>query len=267
MKVVIEEKVKHRLVGIAVILSVGVVFAPAILKKSQRRLEDTVSLSVKLPPKPSLPKVSVREPDALFQAVKVARVVIPTVDKPAPSVSTLAKAEPLSSKSAPNTSLQMDIKRETLNVAKKAASSLLVQTAKLESAPNIVAPPKASDTVSELPSIKPNSALINPQIQSSKSSLLVKKRVIAVKSAPTAKNTYEVQLATFAIHSNAIALVTKLKNKGYSAQYNKVPGKNGVVYYKVVVGNAKKRVEAQRLQKQLAQAVQINGFIVAKAIS
>src|SRR3990167_10861277 len=117
MKVVIDEKVKHRFVGIAVILSIGIVFAPAILKKSQQRLEDTVSLSVKLPPKPVLPQVSVRDPKALFQTVKVARVEVPSVNKSALPASTLAKAEPLSPMKSPNTSMQIDSSRETIQRA------------------------------------------------------------------------------------------------------------------------------------------------------
>ena len=36
MKLVIDEKVKHRLVGLAVILSMGIIIAPAVLKKSQQ---------------------------------------------------------------------------------------------------------------------------------------------------------------------------------------------------------------------------------------
>ncbi|OGV51264.1 MAG: hypothetical protein A3F46_03610 [Legionellales bacterium RIFCSPHIGHO2_12_FULL_42_9] len=263
MKVVIDEKVKHRFVGIAVILSIGIVFAPAVLKKSQRRLEDTVSLSVKLPPKPVLPKVSVRDSKALFQTVKVARVEVPAVDKSVVSGSTLAKAEPLSPMSPPNTSMHIDSSRETMQRAENGSRpSKLVQTAELDSAQLMATSAKAIDTtLSQVPSIKPKSVLLTP-------SAMAKQPVEKIQRTLIASNpVYGVQLATFAIHSNAIALVGKLKNKGYQAQYNKVLGKNGVPYYKVVVGPAAERAQAQRLLKQLAQAVQINGFVVTKEIS
>ena len=74
------------------------------------------------------------------------------------------------------------------------------------------------------------------------------------------------QLATFAQQSNAIALLAKLKSKGYNASYHKVIIKGGV-FYKVVVGEAKQRDQAQQLQKQLAQAIQLNGFVVEREIS
>lgn len=270
MKLVVDEKVKHRFVGIAVIVSIGIVFAPAILKKSQRRFEETVSLSVKLPPKPILPQVSVREPKALFQAVRVAHVEVPSVDKSTLSTSTLAKAEPLSLPTPPpRATVQIDNQRETLQRADKESSpsSPLVQTAKLESVKHIAMLEKASDTTtSQLPSIKPKPVLVQ-QPALAKQEAVARQQVVAKPGATVAaNNAYGVQLATFAIHNNAIALVGKLKNKGYQAQYIKVIGKNGAVYYKVVVGHAKEREQAQRLQKQLAQAVQINGFIV-KGIS
>ena len=34
MKLVLDERIKHRLVGIAVILSIGIIFTPALFKKS-----------------------------------------------------------------------------------------------------------------------------------------------------------------------------------------------------------------------------------------
>ena len=230
MKVVIDEKVKHRLVGIAVILSIAVVFAPAILKKSQRRLEDTVSLSVKLPPKPSLPKVSVREPDTLFKTVKVAHVEVPPVEKSVLPALTLAKAESLSAIRPSSTSIQVDKSRETIrNVGKELNSPKLKQAVKHDSGlHNPVSQKRVNIHLSQVPPIKfkpislQRPALIKPQT-------IIKQSVMT-----RSKQAYGVQLATFAVHHNAIALVGKLKNKGYQAQYHKVLGKNGVFYYKVV---------------------------------
>jgi DedD protein len=258
MKIVVDEKVKHRFVGITVILSIGIVFAPAILKKSQRRLEDTVSLSVKLPPKPILPQVSVRDSKALFETVKVAHVDIPSVEKSSFPTPALAKAQSLSSHPrllSSNVTVQNDNKRESLHQADKKLGSLsqLVQTAELE----IGKPVRANDSnLSQLPSIKP----VHVQLPTSQPALA--KKLPTVQLPPVARNSYGVQLAMFAVHGNAVALVNKLKNKGYHAQYNKVIGKNGGVYYKVVVGYAKERTQALRLQKQLVEAVKINGFII-----
>ena len=270
MKVVIEEKVKHRLVGIAVILSVGVVFAPAVLKKSQRRFEDTVSVSVKLPPKPIAPQVSVRTPNTVFQTVKVARADAPTVNAAAKPVLTISKAEPLSpaTSSVKHTlpvALQLDTRRETASPsnAKGLNTTHSVQTAQLEthrkgSADSAVVSDLA---VSELPAIKSKSSVSQPSVPS------VSQKPSAMKPLSASKTTYGVQLATFAVQSNAIALVNKLKTKGYPASFDKIEGKNGQTYYKVIVGHASERQQAQRLQKQLSQAVQINGFVVSIGVS
>ena len=272
MKVVIEEKVKHRLVGIAVILSVGVVFAPAILKKSQRRFEETVSVSVKLPPKPIVPQVSVREPNALFKNVKVARVDVPTIDKTAVPSSTISKAEPLSpvngsTKKIQTASIQADTQRESALYAEKdlkasRSSHELVQTAKLDAKPPVISDTAhVSDSVSEVPPIK-SKQIISQQPAANKPQVAA-----SVKQPLATKNTYGVQLATFAVQNNALALITKLKSKGYPASLDKVAGKNGIVYYKVVVGNATERQQAQVLLKQLAQTVRMNGFVVSKGVS
>jgi len=99
MKFVIEERVKHRLMGLVVILSIAAIFVPALMKKSNQHFEENVRLSVKLPEKPALPKIAVANEKALFQTIKVARVDKPTLVE-MPQVTQLAKAEPISRKSA-----------------------------------------------------------------------------------------------------------------------------------------------------------------------
>lgn len=99
MKFVMDERVKHRLTGVVVILSVAVVFLPAMMKKSNQHFDENVSISLKLPSKPIPPHVTIPKQTVMFKSVKVAHVDIPTVtDKPYPSV--IAKAEPLSKRPA-----------------------------------------------------------------------------------------------------------------------------------------------------------------------
>lgn len=272
MKLAIEEKVKHRLVGIAVILSIGMVFAPALLKKSQHRFDDTVSVSIKLPPKPILPQISVRQPQVLMKAVKVAKVEIPEIGNKLKPSEVVAKVESLSAKE--NLQLakpQLDNKRENAQFAESksflptATKQAPVKTAAVESTKRKLEPVKPTVVASvplqsHLISLKEQTGRFVSKSQSS----------VALKAKPVlspSNAAYGVQLATFAVQSNATALIAKLKSKGYSASYDKVLGKNGTLYYKVVVGNATARQQAQALQKQLAEAVRINGFIVAKSIS
>ena len=99
MKFVIDERIKHRLTGLVVIVSIAAIFIPAIMKKSNQHLDEKINLSVRLPAKPAAPKVLVAGEKALFQSVKVAHVDIQAVNEPSRLTQTV-KAEPLSIKSA-----------------------------------------------------------------------------------------------------------------------------------------------------------------------
>lgn len=98
MKFVMDERVKHRLTGVVVILAIVIVFLPALLKKSNQHFEDNISLSIKLPAKPLLPVVSMPNKNQMFQSVKVAHVDLPAVAHDE-AVSSMVKAEPISIKS------------------------------------------------------------------------------------------------------------------------------------------------------------------------
>jgi DedD protein len=98
MKFVIDERVKHRIAGLVVIISLATIFVPAVLKKSNRHFEENISLSVKLPAKPQPPKIAIRNEKAVFQSVKVAKVELPKVVE-SPKLAQIAKAESISIKS------------------------------------------------------------------------------------------------------------------------------------------------------------------------
>jgi DedD protein len=81
------------------------------------------------------------------------------------------------------------------------------------------------------------------------------------------KNGYAVQVALFIEQANAIALVKRLKAKGYrDATYTKVAHHKKTVY-KVFVGKRVQKQQAVHVQKQLAAAMQLKGFIVTTEIS
>lgn len=95
MKLIIDERAKHRIIGLAVFVSVCAIFIPALMKKSSERFERNISLSIALPPNPALPKVVVPAKTTVFEKVKVAQVAVPSVNSELKPVSTLAKATPL----------------------------------------------------------------------------------------------------------------------------------------------------------------------------
>ena len=95
-----DERVKHRLTGVVVIVSVAVIFLPAMLKKSNQRFEENIHISLKLPSKPVPPKVAMPSQKVMFESIKVAHVELPkAVEDTQPAL--IAKAESLSKPPAP----------------------------------------------------------------------------------------------------------------------------------------------------------------------
>ncbi|MGQ3887719.1 SPOR domain-containing protein [Legionella sp. CNM-1927-20] len=251
MKLIIDERLKHRLIGIAVIVSIGTIFAPVLIKKSSHRFDETIS--IKLPPKPITPKLSMPEKQQVFQTMKVAHVDIPAVPNDIKSSNVKVKAEPISALNDLKSTIVI-VTKETIkpNNQVVAAQKIKIQDSTSAS--------KVKVTVATAPKQLSNSYIA--PVQSSKN-LLAK----ANKSLkPTGSKYYAVQLGTFSQQSNAIALVNKLKNKGYQAAYRKVVGKNGVAY-RVIVGQLSQKQQAIVLQQRLASAMQLQGLIVTTRIS
>lgn len=190
MKLLMDERVKHRLVGLAVIISIGAIVAPALMKKSSQGFDRNISVAVQLPPKPALPKIEVPNKTALFEKVKVAQVTIPKLNPNLKPETTLAKASILKPYVEP--AMRTEIAQIPTLFAQKVAIAKKVMP--------VVAAPK----------------------------IMAKKGIQQVAKAP--KTTYSVQLAYFAKQNNAVSLVNRLKTKGYKASYTKVVNKKEVFY-------------------------------------
>ena len=77
MKWQMEDKIKHRIIGLTVVISTLVIVSPVLFKESNRHFEDSMAVSFKLPKKPVIPHVSIVNKDKLFKQVKVAKITIP----------------------------------------------------------------------------------------------------------------------------------------------------------------------------------------------
>lgn len=202
MKLLLDERVKHRLTGVLVIISIAVIFVPAMIKKSNQHLGERINVSVKLPPKPVLPKVAVVKEKAVFNSVKVAHVDMPTIS----------------------------------------------------------APPKSTQLVKAVEEIKPVAKVPAVQVALQEP---VKPIAASVDQNKIKESNYVVQLAAFSQEQNAASLVTRLKNKGFTASYNK----QGDIYKVYVGGSIARRDEARVLQKKLADSLQLNGLIIKEEVS
>ncbi|MDP1601704.1 MAG: SPOR domain-containing protein [Legionella sp.] len=244
MKFVMDERFKHRLVGIAVILSIAAIFVPAIMKKSNQRFEKTI-VSIKLPTKPALPVVAMPEKQTMFRSVKVAHVNIPSVKDELKPISTIAKAEPLS---------QMNELRTAPAVALKQSATLKELTPATEGA-------VSKDVTAQSPDRKATAKTLSLKAREIKKTPAVK-ALAKSRLVPVSTSRYSVQLGTFSQQTNAVSLVNKLKTKGYKAFFSKTNTKNGTVY-KVMVGPRDKKQEAEVLQQQLAEMTKLKGIVVA----
>lgn len=226
MKFVMNERLKHRLTGVVVILSVAAIFVPAVMKRSNQHFEENINLSVRLPQKPTPPVAVAPSEKTLFQSVPVAKVTIPAVEE-APKNIQLSQAEPLRIKSSMAAMPSHMAEKSPVLTHKKVAS--------------------LSSMLHPVEQLKP----------------VVRKET---RLGQNKKETYAIQLASFTQQSNAQVLVNRLRSKGYNASYNKSTGKQGDMY-KVIVSGLNQRDEAQHVQKQLADNLQLNGFIIKAGVS
>jgi len=244
MKLVLDEKLKHRLIGLAVVISLAAIFAPAVMRKSSQRLEHNFSANVQLPPKPKAPNVVVTEEKDVFKTIKVARVDIPAVSHES-HLPELAKAQSI---------------KATRSVA--AVDSQITSVVELQSKPVQL----ALEDAAPAPIKKIVTTPVKQVVAQKQASAKTQKTTKILTKPATTKDVYSVQLASFSRLSNAQSLVNRLKAKGYKANLIKIASRSGVVY-KVSAGQLPHKEEALRLKTQLASAMQLNGFVVNTGVS
>lgn len=252
-----DEKIKHRIIGLAVLMSVALVFVPAMVKKSNQRLDRSMNLSLNLPPKPTFPKVAAVKPQELFKTVKVAQVVIPEVVDNKKTV-TAARAESLSGQTMATRSIiqktpvmhsAVVIAKADKPVQRTAVSSHVVITNKSKNIPKPVQRVAAP--------IKPAIVANATKHRNANARLLVSAQPTTVVKSSLKTNVFSVQVASFARQDNALYLVHSLQKKGFKASYD-IQGSQ----YRVLVGQLGQRNDAKYLQQKLASSAQLTGFIV-----
>lgn len=265
MKLVLDEKLKHRLIGLAVIISLGAIFAPALMKKSGQRLDNNLSVNVKLPPKPIAPNVVLTDEKDLFKTIKIAKVRIPAVSEES-QLTELVKAEPINSNIvAANqkqlaTKADIDDKSSPIQLALNEAASTAAAKKLGKMGTNTVINHQKTIALKQ----KPVSKTSNPiKIATNGTSSTIAKNN---SKAVIRKEVYAVQLASFSRLNNAQSLVNRLRAKGYKANYTKTASNRGAIY-KVYAGNSPRKLEVVKLKAQLATAMQINGFVVNTGVS
>ncbi len=280
MKLEMDEKLKHRLIGLAVIISLGAIFAPAVMKKSSQTLDHNMSVNVKLPQKPIAPDVVLTDEKEMFKTIKVAKVEI----KPVPAerqLTELVKAEPVKTATlnekqteeianAINSEIKTEPVHLALNEAAKHTAKTIVKKATVQSVAQSKATKQSTKVASKQQKVAPKVAMlsesIKPRVRVARTG--ANKQIARANKTPAIKrDIYALQLASFSQVTNAQALVNKLRVKGYKANFVKIPTGKGNAVYKVYVGHSTRKGDVVRLKTQLASAMQINGFVVNTGVS
>ena len=258
MKLVMDEKLKHRLIGLAVIISLGVIFVPALMRKSSQPFDKNLNVNVTLPPKPSAPNVALTEEKDMFKTIKIAKVRIPSVSQGS-QLNEKVKAEPIQSASAdpaPNKLLEkvqaQDTKAPMVLALNESVNSTVKKVIKSR-----VSTPVASHPVTVALKQKPVNKIKNNSVKNTK---------LAKHQNKPESVIYAVQLASFTHLNNAQSLVNRLHSRGFQAHFTKTVSKHGAVY-KVYAGNSQRKIEAVKLKSQLASAMQLKGFVVNTGVS
>ncbi|WP_133134998.1 SPOR domain-containing protein [Legionella rowbothamii] len=273
MKLVINEKLKHRLVGISVILSLGAIFLPAMMKKSSQRLENNLSVNVQLPPKPVAPNVAVTDEEQMFKTIKIAKVNIKSAAPQKTIKDDFITSAPVNEElSMPVAKVEQTPATAAMEKPIELALNNAVQTTVHKEVQVVQAKLEKTIVKPATPVVKPVQVaaqqVIKRKVDVVKPKMPVKPVVphIVAKKPAVKRDIYAVQLASFSKLANAEALVHKLQGKGYKASYARVAGRNGAIY-KVYVGHSPIRDNVVRLKTQLASAMQLNGFVVNTGVS
>lgn len=190
MTLVVDERLKHRLVGLLVVASLAAIFIPAFLKHSNKQFDskNTRTVALTLPQKPALPETAPPKEETMFKRVKVAHVQLDLPEQVESAVPSLPELP----------------KRTVHNMPE----------------PQPVVPSKEVVAVVQKPVATPPAKPIAVAV--------VKPRVSLSHSAP--QHGYSVQLATLREVNNAKALVSRLLSKGYKARLLTLNTPKGVMY-------------------------------------
>ena len=252
-----DEKIKHRVIGLAVLMSIALVFVPAMVKKSNQRLDRNMNLSLNLPPKPAFPSVAAVKPQVLFKTLKVAQVNLTEVTDNK-RTTTIARAESLSGQTMATRSIIQKTPAMPSTVVIAKADKPVQRTKVSIPLATMIKPKNIPKPIQRaVVPVKPSVVARAANHRNAHPRLLASAQRPAGVKSPRKKETFSVQVASFERQDNALYLVHTLVKNGFKASYDKQG-----IKYRVLVGELGQRDDAKNLQQKLASAAQLSGFIV-----
>jgi DedD protein len=186
----IPEQAKYRLTGGIILILIAVVVMPNLMRKSNQRFEENLSMHLQVPPRPASPSLNIPTAQQVFKKIK-------PVDVDAPKV---AKRE-----------VQMNLdKAHHLNYASYVSD---------------IPEPVESEHQTKIVKSQPVIQKKAPEVKIA----VVPKKPEQPKQDVENK-LYAVQLASFSHVENANFLIQRLKKLGYNPQFSQLSGKSGPIY-------------------------------------
>lgn len=269
MKIAMSDKIKHRLVGLAVLVSLGVIFSPVIIKKSQIH-QQMMRVHMSIPKKPEWPKVAIPSPSEVFKQVRVADAALPLKKEKIKQTELSKKVLPVAQRKEPPVPIVIHPTTRPLpKVNEKNALAdqhkLLEQKIAVQNPQKSIIPPPPPRSHAERKPVQHVAVLEkSKQITKTSPQLNQKAQVQGAIAKPLNQNikgSYSIQLAYFTQASNANILIKQLKTKGYAARLSVIKNQRGV-FYRVLVDVSPNKHQAEMMQKKLAEAVNLQGYIV-----
>lgn len=226
-----DQTLKERLIGMAVLLLLGVIFIPWILDGDQAQLKDSKELSLPVPSAGASHEMS-------FTDGTVKRIELPVPQK-----------ENNTQNKVKQDSVQSGIKQslsDKSSEVSKSDSQIGSKTQVPDSKNN------SSDSIKSQKPVSGNVLSLSTSDRLQNSTAKNKAEIERVLNDPSAA--WVVQIGSFSERKNAENEVAALKDKGFPAFMSRYVTANEQVLYRVRVGPEKERARAEKLAERMSNA-------------
>lgn len=249
------EQLKQRLVGAAVLLSLGVIFIPMILDGDRQTTMPMFGSNVQPVPDYQFEPLDIplRELPPQREVADIVTEVEPEIDLTARK-STQKPAEKSAGQSTGRKAVKSEVEFEPLVAPKEKTSRKGDSDTGASETANEV---KGADKGSSSKPVEPKSVASVAQ----KSSTKAPASSTTSTTDSTTPRAWAVQVGSFSSSENAIAYRDKLRKEGFTAFVERLK-KDGKLIYRVRIGPVRSRDEAQSSLERFEQRMKKKGLVV-----
>lgn len=272
-----DQELKQRLIGAAVITALAAIFVPMLFDDPIDETGKNIS-ELKIPELPAkAQEVEIMPlPEKVEDVPEASAPAAVPAAKPAPKFVEEGEAEAEAEFEAPKPQIKLSA-REAAPLTPSAASAAKAparaiapadeEPAEAEDLPLAPKPAKPAVSVQALPGVAPVPKPLKPLAKPAEAKPELQTQAPlappAVKPVAPAEDTnrWYLQVGTFSQKANAASLQESLKQQGFAATVKEVAGDKGTVF-KVRIGPIVDKAKAQAVKAKLAQ-INVNSFVSA----